>query len=192
MHGSLSDFPGDKGAQGLFHSLTYPDSVLHVVLSPSTFRYALPSEDVLYLGWLSVFLFRPLRVDYRRGGPIHRFSGVNTPNRRCIRGLHRLLPSLPRHDLIRRSFPIPRSFLASHPSIPSELPYCTTTILLFHIPRLFFGILALHFHLPLILTMTILSFRHSITRDFRTTSLGHPTLIPGQQMAFLSPWIQAN
>ena len=33
-----------------FLSLIYSDLVLHVVLSPSTFRHALPSEDVL--SWL--------------------------------------------------------------------------------------------------------------------------------------------
>ena len=51
VHGSsFDDSPGDKGLQGLSLSLIYSDPVLHVVLSPSTFRHALPSEDVLYLG----------------------------------------------------------------------------------------------------------------------------------------------
>lgn len=49
VHGSSSDSPGEKGFQGL-SLLIYSDPVLHVVLSPSTFRHALPSEDVLYLG----------------------------------------------------------------------------------------------------------------------------------------------
>ena len=50
-HGSpFNDSPGDKGFQGLSLSFIYSDPVLHVVLSSSTFRHALPSEDVSYLG----------------------------------------------------------------------------------------------------------------------------------------------
>ena len=50
-HGSFfNGSPGDKGIQGVSLSFIYSDPVLHVVLSSSTFRHALPSEDVLYLG----------------------------------------------------------------------------------------------------------------------------------------------
>jgi len=42
VHGSsFNDSPSEKGPQGLSPSLIYPDPVLHVVLSPPTFRHAL-------------------------------------------------------------------------------------------------------------------------------------------------------
>ena len=63
---SFNDSRGDKGFQGRSLSLVYLDPVLHVVLSPPTFRHALPSEGVL--SWLAPYpLLQSPRFKYRRG-----------------------------------------------------------------------------------------------------------------------------
>ena len=86
-------------------------------------------------------------------------------------GPHRFCPTFRDTSSYWALSPILRSFL----SILSELPYCTIVILFSHSPRLFFGIYSVASSFtPLILTMKIPAFRHSLrcpTSDARRSSM---------------------
>lgn len=70
VHGSSSnDSPGDKDFRGLPLYLIYSDPVLHVVLSPPTFRHAPPSGGGCIISWLAPPSGPPSRVSPRPATP---------------------------------------------------------------------------------------------------------------------------
>lgn len=144
---SSNDSPGDKAFQGLSLSLICSDPVLHVVLSPSTFRHALPSEDVYYI-LVRSFLKSSITE------AVH--PTLTTASFGCKYSQSALYPWFLQFSAqlaatyphIRRSFLVPRSFLACQPfySQRTALPHHRDT--LFHSSRLFFlGIYSVP-HLP--------------------------------------------